>query len=209
MALVPFVWAGYYRRLFELACDVEAAADALHTLITSCERAGETARLIGEIERKADALTDELLSHVERRSLAHPRDELRTVARALDDVIDAIEAAADAFDLYGIAQPTGPAMELIELAADCAARVPEVVAVLRDSHRRVQRLAALRPLRAEITRLENLSDKVHREATGALFRQDDATLMLKWKQIYDSLEQISDRCDDVGDAVQLAALRHA
>jgi uncharacterized protein len=209
MALVPFVWAGYYRQLFELACDVEAAADALRTLASSCERAGETARLIEEIERKADALTDKLLSHVERRSLAHPRDELRTVARALDDVIDAIEAAADAFDLYDITQPTGPAMELIELAADCAAQVPKVVAVLRDSHWRVQRLAALRPLRAEITRLENLSDKVHREATGALFRQDDVTLMLKWKQIYDSLEQISDRCDDVGDAVQLAALRHA
>jgi uncharacterized protein len=81
--------------------------------------------------------------------------------------------------------------------------------VLRNSHRRVRRLAALRPLRAEINRLENLSEKVHREATGALFRQYDAALMLTWKQIYDSLEQITDRCDDVGGAVQSAALRHA
>jgi uncharacterized protein Yka (UPF0111/DUF47 family) len=208
MAIAPFVLDAYYRGLGELASNVESAALALRTLATSTQQADETARLITEIEHKGDALTANLLSRMERSRLAHPRDELRALVHSLDDVLDAIDAAADAFDLYGIEQPTGPATELIELAVRCSLLMPPAVAVLRKSARRGPRLEALRPLREEINRLENLSDKVHREATGALFRQDDVVLMLKWKQIYDNLEQISDRCDDVGDALQTAALRH-
>lgn len=70
------------------------------------------------------------------------------------------------------------------------------------------RLAMLGPPRDEINQHENLSDKVHREAMGVLFRQSDVALMLKWKQIYDHLGPISDRCDDVADVVQSAILHN-
>ncbi len=209
MALLPRLWETYYRDLERQAENIVAAAELLHSLTTSYHEVPATVRAIRALEHKGDTLTRELLTRMERSSLIHPRDELRAVAHALDNVLDEIEAAAEAFDLYGIEQPAAPAIELIELCARCARQMAAVVEVLRTTSRRGERLEALRPHREEINRLENLADQVHREAIGALFRQSDVSKMLKWKQVYDNLEAITDRCDDVGDAVQVAVLRRA
>lgn len=209
MALLPWLWERYYRDLERQAENIVAAADLLHSLTTHYAEIPATVRAIRALEHKGDALTRDLLTRMERLPLVHPRDELREVAHALDNVLDEIEAAAEAFDLYGVEQPTAPAIELIELCARCARQVEAVVAVLRSTPRRGARIEELRPHLEEINRLENLSDQVHREAMGALFRQSDVAQMLKWKQVYDNLEAITDRCDDVGDAVQAAVLRHA
>lgn len=209
MALLPWLWERYYRDLERQTENIVAAADLLRSLATNFREVPATVRAIRALEHKGDALTRDLLTRMERLPLVHPRDELREVAHALDNVLDEIEAAAEAFDLYGVEQPTAAAIELIELCVRCAGQVAAVVAVLRESAWRGRRLAALRPHLEEINRLENLSDQVHREAMGALFRQSDVARMLKWKQVYDNLEAITDRCDDVGDAIQVAVLRHA
>lgn len=209
MALLPWLWVRYYRDLERQTENIVAAAELLHSLATNFHDVTPTVRAIRALEHKGDTITREVLTRMERAPLAHPRDELREIAHALDNVLDEIEAAAEAFDLYGVEQPTAPAIELIELSTRCSRQVADVVAVLRASARRGERLDALRPRREEINRLENLADQVHREAMGALFRQRDVAIMLKWKLVYDHLEAITDRCDDVGDAVQVAVLRHA
>ena len=209
MALLPWLWERYYRDLEQQAQNIVAASELLHTLSTNFQAVSTTVRGIRALEHKGDAITRDVLTRIERSPLTHPRDELREVTRALDNVLDEIEAAAEAFDLYGVEQPTAPAIELIELCTRCSYQVADVVAVLRAFPRRGPRLEALRPHLEEINRLENLADQVHREAMGALFRQSDVARMLKWKQVYDNLEAITDRCDDVGDAVQVAVLRHA
>ena len=209
MALLPWLWEPLYRRLEDQAENVTAAAELLHRLATNYQEVTATVRSIRAIEHKGDMITRELLTRMERSLLAHPRDELRDLAHALDDVLDEIDGAAEAFDLYGVEQPTAPAIELIELCTRCVRQVAATVAVLRTTPWRGARLEALRPHREEINRLENLADQVYREAMGALFRQSDVAKMLKWKQVYDSLEAITDRCDDVGDAVQVAVLRNA
>lgn len=207
MALLPRLWERYYRDLERQAENIEAAAELLHSLATHFHEVPATVRAVRALEHKGDTLTRELLTRMEQSPLIHPRDELREVARALDNVLDEIEAAAEAFDLYGVEQPTAPAIELIELCAHCCRQIGSVVAVLRATPLRSFRIEMLRPHLVEINRLENLADQVHREAIGALFRQSDVARMLKWKQVYDNLEAITDRCDDVGDAVQSAVLR--
>ena len=202
-------WNDYYLQFERQAAHITLAADALHSLTTQFERLPQTAERIRAIERDGDDLTRALLTRVERAQLAHPRDEYRDIIRALDDVLDAIQATADAFDLCGITEPTAPAIELIEVATECARHVERAVGSLRKAPRRTARLALLRPILTEINRIDNLSDQMYREAMGALFRQPDVALMLKWKQVYDTLEVITDRCDDVGDALQTAVLRRA
>lgn len=210
MALVSSPWEGYYREFEMQAAYIVLAAESLHTLATHYDDVSATAARIRSIEEKGDALTAALLTRMERSPLAHPRDELRGIVTSLDDVLDALEAAADSFDLYDIAQPSAPATELIALATQCAQCVARAVNLLRAQgwHRRA-RLTALRPVLEEINRIENLSDQVYRGAMAALFRQQDVALMIKWKQVYDNLEAITDRCEDVGDALQTAVLRHA
>jgi uncharacterized protein Yka (UPF0111/DUF47 family) len=206
--LMLTLWTSYYRSFEEQAGNIVAAAELLRSLVTHYDNVSGTVRKIREIEHRGDALTAAILTRLERSRLTAP-DALRTLARALDDVLDVIDATAEAFDLYGIEQPTAAATEMIELAARCAHHLASAVAVLGQMTSRTARLEALRGPREEINRLENLSDQLYREAMGALFRQENVALMLKWKQVYDSLEQITDRCDDVGDALQTAVLRRA
>ncbi len=207
MTLVARAVNSYYERFEEQAATIVTAADTLRSLVTQYENISAAVRQIRSLEHKGDALTRDLLTRVERSPLAHPRDELRDIARALDDALDVIDEAAESFELYDIEQPTAAATELIELAAQCARQVAQAVSILRLVPRRRARLAALRPALEEINRLENLCDQLYREAMGALFRQGDVALMIKWKQVYDKLEQITDRCDDIGDAIQTAVLR--
>ena len=209
MALVPHIWDGYYLQLEEQASNIVSAAELLHSLATHYEHVSATVRQIRSIEHKGDQLTGRILTRMEQATFFHPREQLRDLAKTLDDVLDVVESAAEAFDLYSIEQPSAPATELIELAAQCTRKLASAVSVLRATPWRRARLLALRPLLEEINRIENLSDKVHRGAMGALFRQGDVAQMIKWKQVYDNLEQITDRCDDVGDALQTAILRRA
>jgi predicted phosphate transport protein (TIGR00153 family) len=200
-------WNGYLAAFERQAEQIVKAADLLRALATQYEHVSETVWQIREIEHEGDSLAREILTRLERTVIVWRGHEMREITHALDDVLDAIEAAAEAFDLYGIERPTAEATEMIELAAQCSARVHDAVLAVHANAQRRARLEALRPIVEEITRLEDLSDQIHRQAVGTLFRQDDVGYMLKWKQVYDYLEEISDRCDDVGDALQAFALR--
>lgn len=204
---IPDKWDGYFAA-FELQTEqIVKAADLLRGLMLHYDRVSETAARIREIEREGDRLAREVFLRLEQTVLVRHDRELREITGALDNVLDAIEAGAEAFDLYSIERPTAEATEMIELAARCSELIREGIKAVRQNGRRHARLEALRPLAEEITRLEDLSDHIHRQAVGALFRQDDVAYMLKWKQVYDYLEEISDRCDDVGDALQAFILR--
>ena len=69
--------------------------------------------------------------------------------------------------------------------------------------------ANIREAVVEINRIENLADQVYRGAMSSLFRQSDPIRMIKWKQVYDYLEQATDLCEDVGDVLQGVLLKNA
>jgi predicted phosphate transport protein (TIGR00153 family) len=199
--LVTRVLDGFYQAFEEQADTIVGAMTELQALMRSYEDVQTKVERIRTIEGKGDEQAAALLTHIERSRFTHQRDELRAITRALDDVLDAVDTAAESFYLYNIEQPSGLAIEMIELAAQCVRQVAGAVAVARKLQRRQVPAGALRLAVEEIKRIEDFSDQIHREAIGALFRHEQVVNIVKWKQVYDSLEAVLGACDDVGGAL--------
>jgi uncharacterized protein Yka (UPF0111/DUF47 family) len=119
--------------------------------------------------------------------------------------MDYVEASADAFQLYDIDEPTSAAIELGELIVQATQQVQKGIVAIRHRKQADQ----VRDAVVEINRIENLADQVYRGAMSTLFRQADPVRMIKWKQVYDYLEQATDLCEDVGDVLQGVLLKNA
>jgi uncharacterized protein len=162
---------------------------------------------ITEMEHKGDGFTHEIIALV-NRSFVTPfdREDIALLAHSLDDIVDFIESSADAMNLYQIETPTPRARELADIIVDITLEVHRAVAELRqkvDLKKILQRSV-------EINRLENMADKVYREALAELFRDSkDIPYIIKWREIYEYMETATDRCEDVANALEGVALKYA
>jgi uncharacterized protein len=168
---------------------------------------GERAGRIKELEEKGDHITHEIIKRL-HRSFVTPidREDIATLAHTLDSVLDFIEAAARTLVLYRMDEPTPRAKELAHIVLGVAMKLHEVMPYLR------QRKEFSRILRAcvEINRLENQADAVHHAAQAELFEScSDAIDVIKWRELYQHLENATDLGEDVANALEGIVLKHA
>ena len=124
------------------------------------------------------------------------RDDIALLAHSLDDVADFIHAATDAMLLHKVECPTNRAKELAELVVQA---VVEVEKEISEMHDRIGRKQLLKRC-VEINCLENLGDSVYRSAMAELF--DDSAnyaMLIKWREIYNHMESVIDRCEDIAN----------
>ncbi|GAH35564.1 unnamed protein product, partial [marine sediment metagenome] len=134
------------------------------------------------------------------------REDIALLAHTLDDVTDLIHAAADAMLIYKVDHPGQRAKELADIIVQAAAEVERAMPQLR--HRAELKQIFTRCI--EINRLENMVDRVFRSALAELF--DDTTdlaQVIKWREIYEHMEEATDRCEDVANVLEGVALKHA
>ena len=134
------------------------------------------------------------------------REDIALLAHSLDDVADFIHAAADAMLLYKVECPTNRARELADLVVQA---VVEVEKAISEMHDRVGRKQLLKRC-VEINRLENIGDSVFRSAMAELF--DDSTDfagLIKWREIYNHMESVIDRCEDIANILEGVAIKYA
>ena len=151
---------------------------------------------IKELEHEGDRITGELIGLTNTQFITpFDRDDLFVIAGAIDDVVDAIEDATELLGLYDVEQPTRQA---IEQCAILVAAVTQLETLLRT----LKGKKGSSPEIAEIKRLEDDGDACTRRAVGSLFEDDriDPQIVIKWKDIYESLE-------DAIDAVETCAHR--
>jgi uncharacterized protein Yka (UPF0111/DUF47 family) len=123
----------------------------------------------------------------------------------MDDVTDFIHAAADAMLLYRVDSPSQRARELADIIVQAAIEIEETVPQLRHP----AKLKQILPRCVEINRLENAADRVFRSAMAELFDYStDIAYIIKWREIYEHMEQATDRCEDVADVLEGVALKH-
>ena len=168
---------------------------------------GERAGRIKELEEKGDHITHEIIKRL-HRSFVTPidREDIATLAHTLDSVLDFIEAAARTLVLYRMNEPTPRAKELAQIVLGVATRLHDVMPCLR------QRKEFARILRAcvDINRLENQADAVHHAAQAELFEScTDAINVIKWRELYQHLENATDMGEDVANALEGIVLKHA
>jgi len=198
----------FYDLFEQETANLVTAAEKLVDLFENYEDVPAKAQELKELEHRGDVITHEIIARLHRTFVTPiDREDIVLLANALDDVMDFIEAAGRTANLYHIAQPTERARELARIVLKIARKLNEVVPRLR---RRDQFTWILKQC-VEINSLENEADDVHHAALAELFevRRTDACEVIKWRELYQHMEDATDRGEDVANVLEGIVLKHA
>ena len=187
-----------------MAEQIRVGATMLEEMLAPDKPIWDKADQIKEVEHKCDFLTHEIIQRLHRTFVTPlDREDIHDLARSLDDVMDAIDDSAAVVRLYSIERVRPDARELVRIIK---ASTDEMVKALKALERR----DGVAEPAVEINRLENEADRVHYAAVRRLFEEErDPIVIMKWKEILDFLEQATDRCEDVANAVEGIVVKHA
>ena len=189
------------------ADNVLEGARLLHQLLTDYTNVDSRVAQITEVEHHGDFIVHETMDLLSRTFITPLEgDEIRALSSGLDDVVDAIEAAADALLLYKVEKPIPEAEHLAGLVLRMAEQIAAAVPLLADK----KKLAEVQKCTVEINRLENEADRVLRMALARLIEErGDWFELFRWKEILQLLEDATDRCEDVADVLQAVVQKNA
>jgi len=187
----------------EMADEIRAAAVMLEALLASDPPDDSRVDLIKDAEHRCDALTHDTIQRLHRTFITpFDREDLYALATSLDNVMDAIDHAATLVRLYDIQQVRPGARELARTVTGATDRL----------HAALDALAAKKPIHphaVEINRLENEGDRCYQDAIRKLFAGErDPITIIKWKELFDVLEQITDACEDVANVIEGVTVKH-
>lgn len=161
-------------------------------------------------ERSADRVTAEV-NRLLHKTFITPidREQIHGLINAMDDILDLLQDATETMSLYDVRAMTDEVLRLGDLSAKCCERVQHAVSLLGKISQPATAEAAIKTCE-EIDRLESDADRVMRGAMSKLFReQTDVRELIKLKTIYEQLESISDRCEDVANLIEGIVLENA
>ena len=187
-----------------MAANICEAAKFLDEMVATDPPIRDKAEEIKELEHRCDFLTHEVIQRLHRTFVTPiDREDIHALAKALDDVMDAIDAAAHLFLQYKI-----------ERIYDGTRQFTRVIVTAADQIRiALQHMEARTPVTTsvvEINRLENEADRLHQDVISRLFEEEkDPITLMKWKEILDYLEATVDSIEDVSDVIQGVILKHA
>lgn len=196
----------FYGLLEQLGKHTQDITTEFKFLMTHWNNLEAQRQKIKAIEHEADTVMHELFDRLNRTFITPlDREDIARLAHALDEVIDAVYAAANRLVLFEIPQPTPEMMQFIELLE---AQVKELVPGLNSLRKPAAMAKAILPRAVEIHRLENDADKLLYKTTAALFKTTDAVHIMKYKEIYEYLEYATDSCEDVADVLRDIVRKH-
>ncbi|XYI02837.1 DUF47 domain-containing protein [Sorangium sp. So ce1128] len=183
------------------------ASELFLEMLDRLDDAPAFAKKISDLEDEADKITHECLAALHQTWITPlDREEIHALITRLDDVLDCIEAASVRLVLFEIDGALPEARQLAQAVVDSCTVMSSAVQSLRN----LKRQPNLLELCVEINKLENAADGHYRTALAALFRKgNDPLLVMKWRDIYDLLENATDRCEDVANIIEGIVLEHA
>ena len=165
------------------------------------------AKRIKDVEHEADLVTHETVAKLNKTFVTpFDREDIHGLICSLDNILDHVEAAADKLSLYRINEIKPDAVLLTDILSHAVQEVQKTVAQLRH----LKGGNSILQHCIEINRLENEGDFVYRSAIAKLFEKGDDTLdILKWKEVYESIENAIDSCEDVANVIEGVALKNS
>jgi uncharacterized protein len=190
----------------ESASNLLAATDELRSLVHEYADVELRARRIAEREHDGDEVTHAIIRLLNTTFVTPlDREDIYGLATALDDVLDAIEAASDLFVLHHIEEPRPEMRAQTEVLHRAAEQTVQAMKAFRNMRR-----DNLEPYWVEINRLENEGDKLFRRAIADLFSGDHRAMdVLRWKEVIETLEEALDGLENVSNVIESAVLKHA
>jgi predicted phosphate transport protein (TIGR00153 family) len=166
---------------------------------------GPSQEEVKALEHEADRVVSELLVNVNAQFVTpYDRDDLVRLAFAVDDVADAAENAAELLGLYGVVTPTRQSFELVGLLVQACDHLAVLLAGLHDRGRSEAEILAIKTV-------EDEADVAARAARASLFKDDaiDPMIVIRWKGIYEALEDAVDACETAAHRVGNILVKNA
>jgi len=182
------------------------AASLLVTLMENFDNIEVRAKEIYEVEQDGDILTHDIMKKLNKTFITPiDREDLYALASRLDDVLDLIWGAVDRLAVFKIRETTQEAISMSKSLLTTTEAMHKAIHKLKEkNYSHVQEYCI------EINRLENSVDRDFRDALGKLFDEiKDPILIIKWKEIYEHLENATDRCEDVANVLEAIVLKYA
>lgn len=194
----------FYDDFRMFADQLRHGARLLEQLLATDPPNADKAYEIKEVEHQCDFLTHEIIQRLNKTFVTPiDREDIHSMAKALDDVMDEIDNAAHLIPLYRIDRIRGGARELTRVILEQTDEIRAAVEALEKRKGVLERTI-------EINRLENEADRIHKSAVGQLFDDErDPITVLKWKEILDVLERATDRCEDVANLLENVVVKHS
>jgi predicted phosphate transport protein (TIGR00153 family) len=196
--------AQFYDMFAEVAKRLSGSASLLHEAFEDPSRLEERVAQIKTLEHEADNLTHDIIDRIDRTFVTpFDREDIHELAGALDDVVDLIDGAARRAVIFHIkvARPHG--VQLSEVLKRAGQTIEETVSRMKDPK-------AVSAGNRQLKLLEEEGDSVFHEALDVLFSNaTDPLLVMKWKELYDKIEDAIDQCEDVGNVLQSISIKNA
>lgn len=193
----------FFEDFLGLAKEIRDGARLLKQMMSSDPPDMTKADAIKDIEHTCDQRTRAIIDRVNRTFVTPlDREDIHALAISLDDVMDAIDAAAAVTRLYKIPHIRPGARRLADLICESMDRITEALGALEKRH-------GVLEIAARVNQLEREADRVHQDSIVGLFDQEqDPITVIKWKEIFDFLEEATDRCEDVGNLLEGIVVKH-
>ncbi len=195
--------AQFFDQFNRMADEIVSAAGLLERMLATSPIDTSIADQIKDAEHRCDTITHDTIQRLHRTFVTPlDREDLYALASALDNVMDAIDHAATLFRLYKITDVRPGARELAHTVSASAGSL----------HTALDALAARQPVHphaVEINRIENEADRAYQNAVAQLFEAEtDPVTIIKWKEVFDVLEQVTDYCEDVANLIEGVVVKH-
>jgi predicted phosphate transport protein (TIGR00153 family) len=162
-------------------------------------------KAIKAVEHRGDQQTHDIIKKLNTSFITpFDREDIYSLAGALDDILDLIDASAQRFVMYNVEATTAEARELAFLILQGAETINRALAVIGG------KLEPIAEYCVQINAMENEADRVSREAVSRLFDEEkDPIQLIKWKEIYETLEKATDKCEDAANILESVVVKNA
>jgi len=187
------------------ALNVNNAAILLIEMMEDLSLAAVKATEIYEAEQEGDMLTHEVMRSLNKTFITPmDREDIHALVNKIDDVLDLVWSTADKTMVFQLNSPRTDAVELSKILHKTTEFITRAIISLKE-----KKYSFIQEYCIEINRMENMGDKLFRKALANLFDEiKDPILVMKWKEIYEHLEDANDVCEDVADILESILLKH-
>ena len=194
----------YFDQFNELALRLHESARILAKFFCKESPVGAVADQIKRLEHECDEISHEILRGIDRSFITPiDREDIHQLAVRLDDVIDLIDGTVRRVVLFNISEPTPISRRLSDVIVAITKEMVAAVAALKKQKSVIEKCIQMK-------KLENEGDVAYHEAVASLFRGDvDPIEVIKWKDVYDNMEECIDKCEAVAHVLESVVLKHS
>jgi len=184
-----------------------ASVDVFLEMIKDFSTLEKGVQKLDELEHEGDIITHEIMDRLNRTFITPiDRDDIHAIAAGIDDVLDLTEEVADRIFLYKLEKPTQYLVQMAQILHQSVMEVAKAITSLRD----LKRPRRILDYAIEINRLENEADMLLKMAMVELFERAPSPLeIIKWKEVYESLEKAIDKCEDMAVVIESVVVKNA